>query len=75
MFDEVPWGSALAECASDRNPGRSTSLCGPLDVVIVPVYIQYTATEGHLLILFYLKHGDFSLKCLESGFYLGPRTD
>ncbi len=57
-----PGGSALAECASDRNPGRSSSLCGPLDVVIVPVYIQYTATEGHLLILFYLKHGEFQLK-------------
>ena len=52
-----PGGIAIAECASDRNPGRKSSLCGPLDVEIVPVYIQYTATEGHLLILFYLKHG------------------
>ncbi len=57
-----PGGSALAERARDRNPGRNSSLCGPLDVAIVPVYIQYTATEGHLLILFYLKHGEFQFK-------------
>ena len=67
-------GAELTECASDRNPGQSSSLCGPLDVVIVPVYIQYTTTEGHLLILFYLKHGEFQLKVSWKWVFLGSRN-
>ena len=63
MFDELPWGHRSRRVHERSKPRLELEpVCGPLDVAIVPVYIQYTATEGHLLILFYLKHGEFQFK-------------
>ena len=68
MSDELPWGQRSRRVRERSEPRPELEPVWAFNVAIVPVYIQYTATEGHLLILFYLKHGEFQLSVLKVGF-------